>query len=54
VAKDQASQVAGSAGDAAQHVAEVAKDQLGQVAGKAARQKHADGPLGGDESAGLL
>ena len=41
VAKDQAGQVAGSAGDAAQHVAGVAKDQATQVAAEATRQvKH--------------
>lgn len=38
VAKDQASQVAGSAGDAAQHVAGVAKDQVGAVTSEATRQ----------------
>ena len=41
VAKDQAAQVAGSAGDAAQHVVGVAKDQATQVAAEATRQvKH--------------
>ncbi len=41
VAKDQASNVAGGAADAAQHVAGVAKDQVGQVKAEAGRQvKH--------------
>lgn len=38
VTKDQASQVAGGAADAAQHVAGVAKDQVGQVAAATGQQ----------------
>lgn len=38
VAKDQASQVAGGAADAAQHVAGVAKEQVGQVAAATGQQ----------------
>ena len=39
VAKGQASQVAGGAADAAQHVAGVAKEQVGQVAAEIRRYR---------------